>query len=133
MEMCECVCDEMLEPMKYNQSCVYVSVPLILKNVAGQPSSMLEQIASAPGPGCPTANCTERMSIKRYLMSPTPRMISVALTWNDVEAQPNSIHLVMQHVPQRIDLQRAFHGVTQPTVASLKVGTCVSNRLGQIQ
>merc|ERR1711988_931940 len=88
---------------------------------------MLEQIASAPGPDCPTANCSTRMRIQRYLMAPIPRLISIALTWDHLEAQPNSIHVFMQHVQQQIDLQRAFHGVPQSTVVSLKAIICTSD------
>jgi|EP00966_Prymnesium_polylepis_P140125 hypothetical protein len=129
MEMCECVCDEMLEPMHYKQSCAYVSVPQMLK--PQEPVGMLDQIASSIGPTCPTANCSSTMKIQRYLMSPTPGLICIALTWEDLEAQPNSIQLLMSHVQQRIDIQRAFHGVAQSTVASLKVGLLPDGRFVQ--
>ena len=129
MEMCECVCDEMLEPMHYKQSCAYVSVPQMLK--PQEPVGMLEQIASSIGPTCPTANCSSTMKIQRYLMSPTPGLICIALTWEDLEVQPNSIQLLMSHVQQRIDIQRAFHGVAQSTMASLKVGLLIDDALLQ--
>lgn len=124
--MCECPETlEMLEPMHYKQSCAYVSVPQMLsKAQAGEPTGLLEQIASATGPVSPMANSSSLMKIQRYLMSPMPGLVSIGLIWEDLEAHPNIIQLVMQHVYQRIDVQRAFHGVAQPTTASLKAIVC---------
>lgn len=124
MEMCECKCDEVLEPMHYKQSCAYVSVPQMITNEAGERSGMVEQIASAVGPVCPTANCSSLMKIQRYLSSPPPVLVCVGLVWESVEAQASTIKSVLNNIQQSIDIHKAFHGVTQPMTASLQAIIC---------
>lgn len=131
MEMCECTCDEMLEPLHYKSSVSTISVPLLL-GAQGTGSeagaiSLASQLASAIGPRCPTANCGNRMRIQRYLMSPMPNMLSVGLAWDSTSAQSNTIHALLTNVELSIDLQSAFRSVPQPATATIRGVLCSAN------
>jgi len=120
MEMCECVCDEMLEPLHYKQSEAYVSVPLLLSSPPSEGSPLAAPLSSSTGPLCPTANCGKRMRILRYLMAPMPSLLVVGLSWDATAVQPSSIHSVLTLIEQTIDLQAAFKSLPQPATASLR-------------
>jgi len=118
--MCECVCDEMLEPLHYKQSAAYVSVPLLLSSPPSEGSPLAAQLASSSGPLCPTSNCGKRMRILRYLMAPMPSVFIVGLSWDAMAGQPSTIHSVVSLIEQTIDLQSAFKSLPQPATASLR-------------
>ena len=126
MEMCECTCDEMLEPLHYKQPVAAISVPVVLGSLAdgGGASAIISQLAACPGPLCPTANCGNRMKILRYLMPPMPAAFSIGLTWDSAPPQSNTIHSLLSSVPTTIDLQQAFKSVPQPATASLRGLLC---------
>ena len=121
MEMCECVCDEMLEPLHYKQPMAYVSVPLLLAaaTVDGAATALVSQLASSDGPLCPTANCGQRMKILRYLMAPIPSLLIIGFMFEGGAVQPNTIQSLLHAIPSTIDLQQAFKSVPQPATASL--------------
>lgn len=122
-EMCDCVCDEVLEPLHFRQSCAYAAVSKMISDSPGQQCSIHQQTASGIGPVCPTANCSSVMRIHRYLKTPTPALLSIGLVWETAGAQAASIRLLLQKIPQQIDLQQAFHGVEHSVSANIKV-TC---------
>jgi len=128
MEMCECSCDEMLEPLHYKQAAAYVSVPLLLHQLsAGQADvacTLTAQLASTAGPLCPTANCGNHMTILRYLMPPMPGLLPVGLSWESAPAQPATVHQLLAALPTTIDLQSAFKSTPQPATASLRGVLC---------
>jgi len=124
MEMCECSCDEMLEPLHYKQSAAYVSVPLLLNAPPGEGNVLASQLASSVGPLCPTANCGNRMRILRYMMSPMPNLLTVGLAWDSTPVQPNAIHALLACVELSFDLQNAFKSVPQPATASIRGVLC---------
>jgi len=124
MEMCECSCDEMLEPLHYKQSAAYVSVPLLLNALPAEGGVLASQLASSIGPLCPTANCGNRMRILRYLMSPMPNLLTVGLAWDSTPAQPNAIHALLSSIELSFDLQHAFKSVPQPASASIRGVLC---------
>jgi len=126
MEMCECSCDEMLEPLHYKQTAAYVSVPLLLTAASSGDTSagLAGQLASSAGPLCPTANCARDMKILRYLMPQMPSLLIICLSWDQTAAQSNVIQAVLAAVPQTIDLQAAFKSVPQPATASLRGALC---------
>jgi hypothetical protein len=127
MEMCECTCDEMLEPLHYKQSAAYVSVPLLLSAPPGEAGVLASQLASSIGPTCPTANCGNRMRIQRYLMPPMPNLLAVGLAWDQTPVQPNTIHALLSNVELTFDLQNAFRSVPQPATASIRGVLCSAN------
>jgi hypothetical protein len=106
-----------------------VSVGTMLDAPPSAPGSLFEQIASGTGPACPTANCSAIMKIQRYLLSPSPYFVSIGLLWDDVDedAPSNVIQTLLQQVTLSIDLQRVFHGVKNPTSATLKALLCMSD------
>uniref|UniRef100_A0A7S2BVN0 USP domain-containing protein n=1 Tax=Haptolina brevifila TaxID=156173 RepID=A0A7S2BVN0_9EUKA len=124
MEMCECSCDEMLEPLSYKQTAAYVSVPLLLNSSSDPSGSLVAQLASAAGPLCPTANCGNRMKIMRYLMPAMPNLINICFSWGQTTAQPSVTQTLLAAVPQTIDLQHAFKSVPQPATASVRGLLC---------
>ena len=127
MEMCECSCDEMLEPLHYKQCAAYVSVPLLLNAPPSEGGGVLaSQLASSVGPLCPTANCGARMRIQRYLMSPMPSLLTVGLAWDSTPCQPNAIHALLSSVELSFDLQRAFRSVPQPATVSIRGLLCAT-------
>ena len=131
MEMCECMCDEMLEPLHYNQAAAYVSVPLLLEHArtggVDASSALTSQLASSSGPLCPTANCGQRMKILRYLMQPMPSLLIIGLSWESTPAIPTSIHQLFSAIPATIDLQSAFKSTPQPATATLRGLLCVTS------
>ena len=127
-EMCECVCDEMLEPMQHKHACTYVSIAQLLRAQPNSPGSFVDLIGSGSGPICPQANCSAVMKIQRYLMSPTPVLISIGLVWDDVDiAQPNANQVLLRQITPHLDMQRAFRGVREPSSAALKAVLCASD------
>ena len=128
LEMCECECGEMLEPMSYKNFATAVSVAQIVGNApaAGQPSSLVTQLGQAAGPACPSAACGSRMSIVRYLMPPVPGWMCVALQYPPRSGPPESadISTLLQRVDLEVDLQRAFRGVLTPLKMSLRGVLC---------
>ena len=125
MEMCECSapCGEMLEPMTYKQSACFVSVPALLGAQSGQPgSSLLHQLSSAIGPGCPLPNCAKQMSIQRYLMQPTPQVLAVSFTYDSMGGaayEANVLSALFARVETQFDLQQTYKGVSQPMMVQL--------------
>jgi len=119
MEMCECTCGELLEPMQYKQCATYVSVPLLLAGPAG---SLTAQLSTSSGPDCPVVNCGTRMQIQRYLMQPVPTLLTIALVWDPTT--PGDIAGVLQRIEQQMDVTRAFKGVAQPRSAILRGLMC---------
>jgi len=101
MEMCECTCGELLEPMSYKQCATYVSVPTVLMR---EGTSLTSQLATVVGPGCPVANCGSRMHIQRYLMQPMPSVITVALVWDAAVA--SDVGAVLQRVELQLEVRR---------------------------
>jgi hypothetical protein len=130
MEMCECTCDEMLEPLHYRQSTAYVSVPLLLQQLASGPATaagaLTSQLASSAGPLCPTYNCGNRMQILRYLMQPMPGLLPVGLSWETVPPAPPVVHQLLRALPTSIDMQHAFKSAPQPATATLRGVLCSS-------
>jgi hypothetical protein len=130
MEMCECTCDEMLEPLHYRQSTAYVSVPLLLQQLASGPATaagaLTSQLASSAGPLCPTYNCGNRMQILRYLMQPMPGLLPVGLSWETVPPAPPVVHQLLRALPTSIDMQHAFKSAPQPATAMLRGVLCSS-------
>ena len=130
MEMCECTCDEMLEPLHYRQSTAYVSVPLLLQQLASGPATaagaLTSQLASSAGPLCPTYNCGQRMQVGRYLMQPMPGLLPVGLSWETVPPAPPVVHQLLRALPTSIDLQHAFKSAPQPATATLRGVLCSS-------
>jgi len=128
IEMCECTCGELLEPISYKQLASYVSVPMLLSSpVAPGTSALTAQLSSLQGPECPVANCSARMQIQRYLMLPMPQVLTVALVWDAPPSEASAvgdIATVLQRIELQIDVQRAFKGVTQPTTATLRGMMC---------
>jgi uncharacterized OB-fold protein len=125
MEMCECSCDEMLEPMPMKQTVAYVSVSQMLGVASTDGSVLASQLATSVGPQCPTANCGNRMRILRYLMDPVPCLLAIGLAWDQATAvQPNNIHGILSAVDPVINLQEAFKSVPQPATASLRGLLC---------
>lgn len=122
MEMCECSCGEMLEPMTYKQSACFVSVPALLGAQPGQPGSLLHQLSTAIGPSCPLPNCAKQMSIQRYLMQPTPQVLAVSFTYDSMGGaayEPNVLSAVFARVETQFDLQQTYKGVAQPMMVQL--------------
>uniref|UniRef100_A0A7S3RZ30 RanBP2-type domain-containing protein n=1 Tax=Emiliania huxleyi TaxID=2903 RepID=A0A7S3RZ30_EMIHU len=119
MEMCECTCGELLEPMSYKQCATYVSVPTVLMR---EGTSLTSQLATVVGPGCPVANCGSRMHIQRYLMQPMPSVITVALVWDAAVA--SDVGAVLQRVELQLEVHRAFKGITSNVQASLRGMMC---------
>ena len=96
MEMCECRCGELLEPMSYKQCATYVSVPLLLSAQGPQHATLSAQMAASVGPECPVANCRTRMQIQRYLMQPVPVVLTVALVWDSSSGSASDVAALLQ-------------------------------------
>merc|ERR1719238_480952 len=124
--MCECTCDEMLEPLHYKQTAAYVSVALLLQSASTNENTNLlaSQLASSIGPLCPTANCGNRMRILRYLMSPMPSLLTVGLSWDQTPVQSSAIQAVLTAVEGHMDMQHAFKSIPQPATAALRGVLC---------
>lgn len=121
MEMCECSCGELLEPMSYRQCATYVSVPLALQR---DRSSLTAQLSTVVGPDCPVASCGTRMHIQRYLMQPMPTVITLALVWDVATA--SDIGAVLRRIELQMEVHRAFKGITSNVTASLRGMMCKS-------
>lgn len=125
-EMCECSCDEMLEPMHYMQCLAYVSVPVLLKTQHEKSGNISAQLSMAPGPFCPTANCSARMQIQRYLTQPAPLLIAVGLAWENGATSQSDITDLVGLIDTDLDIQEAFKGVSQPGTAVLQSMLCLA-------
>ena len=146
MEMCECSCGELLEPMAYKQCAAYVSVPLLLASVATAAEkgvlvagSLAAQIGVACGPEFPLPNCASQMRIQRYLMQPLPTILAVALVRDATSSAPSggdetdaqiadNPAALLERIDLHIDLQHAFKGLNQPMLARLCGLVCQTGR-----
>lgn len=128
-EMCECTCDEMLEPIQYKTCCAYISATQMVLSCSSQTTKLVDVLRSRNGPICPVPNCSTVMKIHRYLMSPFPSFITVGLVWDyaDEGTQQNAVQTFLSRIDFLIDLQQGFSGLTEPTLASLTTVFCASD------
>ena len=125
MEMCECECAEILDPMTYKQFTAFVSVPALLRanpSGGGAAGALLRQLATVPGPPCPLPHCSKQMAIHRYLMPPFPRVLAVSLTYDGMGGGGFDGALlagVFAHLDAEIELQQAYKGIATSMPAVL--------------
>lgn len=83
MEICECSCGEVLDPLSHKQMAIYVPVPALL---AARADRLTAPLAHLEGPSCHSASCSQRMRTRRYLMQPIPAVVTFALVWGKAES-----------------------------------------------